>query len=65
MAKIKIKQCWEITIVDDNGEPIRYENQYGDFERFMSVVYGSKEEAENEGKDLLDYYEKNKEVFEQ
>ena len=58
MAKIKIEQCWEITLVDDDGEPIRYENQYGELEPYMTVTYGSKEEAEKDGKELLEFYEK-------
>lgn len=58
MAKIQIKRCWEITLVDDNGELIRYENQYGELEPYMTVTYGSKEDAEKEGKKLLEFYEK-------
>ena len=54
MAKIQIKQCWEITLVDDDGELI----QYGEFEPYMTTIYGSKEDAEKEGEELLEFYEK-------
>ena len=61
LAKIKIRRCWEITLIDDDGDVIQYEDDgvYGGFSKYKVISFGTKEDAQNSGKGLLERYFKN------
>lgn len=53
--KVELVKCYEVRIVDEEGNVVTYPVNYGGDELALITVYGDRAKAKQEGKDLLDY----------